>query len=95
MFCAHLFQGEAYRAQLAVSLAGSSINNLNPSHIEQLEFGIPVDTEEQTAIATVLSDMDAEIDALEARLAKTRDLKAGMMQALLTGRIRLPLDEAA
>ena len=45
--------------------------------------------EEQAAIAAVLSDMDAEIIALEARLAKTRELKQGMMQALLTGRIRL------
>lgn len=40
-------------------------------------------------IATVLSDMDAAIDALEARFAKTRALKAGMMQQLLTERIRL------
>ncbi|MEI6310110.1 MAG: restriction endonuclease subunit S, partial [bacterium] len=44
---------------------------------------------EQTAIATVLSDMDAEITALEARRDKTRALKRGMMQELLTGRIRL------
>ena len=44
---------------------------------------------EQTAIATVLSDMDTEITALEARLAKARQLKQGMAQALLTGRIRL------
>ena len=44
---------------------------------------------EQTAIATVLSDMDAELAALEARRAKTRDLKQAMMQELLTGRIRL------
>ena len=44
---------------------------------------------EQRAIATVLSDMDAEIAALEARFAKTRDLKQGMMQELLTGRTRL------
>ena len=43
---------------------------------------------EQTAIATVLSDMDAEIAALEARRDKTRALKQGMMQELLTGRIR-------
>lgn len=50
---------------------------------------------EQTTIATVLADMDAEIEALEARLSKTRALKAGMMQQLLTGRIRLPLAEAA
>ncbi|MBS3920725.1 MAG: restriction endonuclease subunit S [Deltaproteobacteria bacterium] len=45
--------------------------------------------EEQTAIAEVLSDMDAEIAALEQRLAKTRALKQGMMQELLTGRVRL------
>jgi type I restriction enzyme S subunit len=44
---------------------------------------------EQTATATVLSDMDAEIAALEARRDKTRALKQGMMQELLTGRIRL------
>jgi type I restriction enzyme S subunit len=45
--------------------------------------------EEQTAIAEVLSDMDAEIAALERRLAKTRALKQGMMQELLTGKTRL------
>jgi type I restriction enzyme S subunit len=45
--------------------------------------------EEQNAIATVLSDMDAELAALEQQLYKTRDLKQGMMQELLTGRIRL------
>ena len=44
--------------------------------------------DEQTAIATVLSDMDAELAALEARRDKTRALKQGMMQELLTGRIR-------
>ncbi len=44
---------------------------------------------EQNAIAAVLSEMDAEIAALEARLAKARDVKQGMMQELLTGRIRL------
>ncbi len=44
---------------------------------------------EQTAIATVLSDMDAELSALEARRDKTRALKQGMLQELLTGRVRL------
>ena len=52
-------------------------------------FDLPADTAEQEAIAAVLSDMDAEINTLEAKLAKTRDLKQGMMQELLTGRIRL------
>ena len=44
---------------------------------------------EQTAIATILSDMDTELAALESRLAKARQIKQGMMQELLTGRIRL------
>ena len=57
---------------------------------EYLEIAVPVPHEdEQAAIAEVLSDMDTEITALEARLAKTRDLKQGMMQELLTGRTRL------
>lgn len=45
--------------------------------------------DEQHAIASVLEDLDAEIDTLEARLAKARHLKQAMAQALLTGRIRL------
>lgn len=48
---------------------------------------------EQTAIAAVLTDMDAGIDALTAKLNKVRNIKQGMMQELLTGRIRLPVEE--
>ena len=66
----------------------SGVPSLNASTIENIEFGCP-SVDEQTAIATVLSDMDAEIATLEARRDKTRDLKQGMMQELLTGRIRL------
>ena len=54
-----------------------------------LPIDLPATVEEQTAIATVLSDMDAELAALETRRDKTRALKQGMMQELLTGRIRL------
>lgn len=62
---------------------------LSVGKLLNLEVSTPLCLEEQQAIATTLSDMDAEIEALEARRAKTRDLKQGMMQALLTGRIRL------
>jgi type I restriction enzyme S subunit len=47
------------------------------------------DSFEQTAIATILADMDEEIQALEHRLNKTRQIKQGMMQELLTGKTRL------
>lgn len=58
------------------------------SEYQHLELAVP-QPDEQKAIAAVLADMDAEIEALEERRAKTADLKQGMMQELLTGRIRL------
>ncbi|MDE1716369.1 restriction endonuclease subunit S [Chromobacterium amazonense] len=63
-------------------------SNLNKGMVQDFSLSLPSVTE-QTAIAAVLSDMDAELAALEARLAKTRALKQGMMQELLTGRTRL------
>lgn len=88
-FVFYLFQTEQYRAHIAILLAGSSINNITPGSVEAFVIRVPLDRTEQTAIATILSDMDAEIAALEAKLAKARLLKQGMMQELLTGRIRL------
>jgi len=63
--------------------------NLNTGLINRTEVYIAPTIEEQSAIATILSDMDAEVAALEDKLAKARNLKQGMMQELLTGRIRL------
>jgi type I restriction enzyme S subunit len=63
--------------------------NLNTELINRTEIRIPPTSDEQTAIAKVLSDMDAELAALEQRRDKTRSLKQGMMQELLTGRTRL------
>lgn len=57
--------------------------------IQRLPIYLPTTTKEQTAIATILSDMDAEIQALQQRLEKTKDIKQGMMQQLLTGKVRL------
>jgi len=68
---------------------GSTFDSVNSSDVDSIEIGLPADAGEQTAMATVLSDMDAELAALEARRDKTRALKQGMMQELLTGRIRL------
>ncbi len=87
-FIFYLFQTGRYRDYVNNLLAGSSINNLSPASVMSLEFSFP-EKEEQTAIATVLSDMDADLSTLESRLAKTRAIKQGMMQELLTGRTRL------
>ena len=68
--------------------AKSSVDSVRMEMIGEMEIPYPTKSE-QTRIATILSDMDAEIMALEQRLAKYKLIKQGMMQELLTGRIRL------
>lgn len=68
---------------------GITIVHLNTKTLREMEVLIPKTVEEQTAIADILADMDNEIEALEQKLAKTRQIKQGMMQQLLTGKIRL------
>jgi type I restriction enzyme S subunit len=63
-------------------------SNLNKGMVQDFRLSLPL-VPEQTAIAAVLSDMDAELAALQARRSKTQALKQAMMQELLTGRIRL------
>ena len=69
--------------------------NLNTDLINGTLIALPREIEEQTAIATILSDMDNELQALTQKLEKARALKQGMMQQLLTGKIRLPLAAGA
>lgn len=81
-----------FRQQLALDMVGSAGHKRVPFQALQ-KFKIPLPSKpEQTAIAQLLSDMDAEIEALECRLKKMQSLKQGMMQTLLTGKIRLPLE---
>jgi type I restriction enzyme S subunit len=68
---------------------GSGLPNVQKTALAAFKLNVPSENAEQTAIAGVLSDMDAEIATLERRRDKTRDLKQGMMQELLTGRTRL------
>lgn len=67
---------------------GDAVVHISTEAIKKIEIPFPPKPE-QTAIANVFSDMDREIEALKAKLGKYRDLKTGMMQQLLTGRIRL------
>jgi len=66
----------------------SGVPSLNAKTIEQIELLVPPE-EEQATIASTLTDIEEEIGALEARLEKARQIKQGMMQELLTGRVRL------
>ena len=68
--------------------AKSSVDSIRRDMISEMPISFPL-IEEQIQIATILSDMDAEITALETKLEKYRKVKLGMMQNLLTGKIRL------
>jgi len=69
--------------------SGGAQPHVYPEQLKTFKIDIPREKAEQTAIAAVLSDMDAEINEVEARLAKTRLIKQGIMQELLTGKTRL------
>jgi len=68
---------------------GGIIKTITKAALTNFVISYPKSKEEQTRIATILSDMDAEINALDAKLEKYKMLKLGMMQNLLTGKIRL------
>ena len=87
-FMVHLLNSPDGRRMVLAPSAGSAQQVVNLSALNNLKFSVPP-APEQTAIATILSDMDADIKALEQRRAKTAALKQAMMQELLTGRTRL------
>ena len=86
MFLYYVF--EASKQYLVANAGTTATSIVSKAAFSELTFRVPR-LGEQTAIADVLSDMDAELSALEARRDKTRALKQGMMQELLTGRTRL------
>lgn len=74
---------------LGIGKIGSSIPYIKMENLVDFEFHRPTNKEEQTVIATILSDMDKEIEGLEKKRDKYVMIKQGMMQQLLTGKIRL------
>jgi len=93
-FLAH-YLTQIKRHAIAELAQGITIIHMYGSNLINLELKLPSTIEEQTTIATILSDMDAEIAALERRREKTSAIKQGMMQALLTGQVRLVNQEAS
>lgn len=84
-----LYFSSHFYSRIMQMTAKSSVDSVRREMIARMLIPLPPTKVEQTAIATLLSDMDAELASLEAKLAKARQLKQGMMQELLTGRIRL------
>ena len=89
VFVYHILSSFVFKDFLDKLSAGSTIIHLYQKDVGKFEFGLPPTIEEQEAIAALLSEMDSEIEALQQKLEKYRQLKQGMMQQLLTGKIRL------
>ena len=87
-FKGHLGNLRSLHQQLRRVATGMKVFGVSKAALKGIEIPVPP-PQEQGSIAAILSDMDAEITALEAKLSKARQIKQGMMQELLTGRIRL------
>ena len=88
IYLGHLMNHPTVVAQKARMAQGNAVVHISAGNLAQVKVELPCPTE-QSAIAAVLSDMDKEITALEKRRDKARAIKQGMMQTLLTGRVRL------
>jgi type I restriction enzyme S subunit len=85
----YFYMKETFGVHAMQNSVKATVDSLRLPTFKNFLVATPAAIEEQIAIANVLSDMDAEIDELETKLDKARDVKQGMMQDLLTGRIRL------
>ncbi|MFB0953021.1 MAG: restriction endonuclease subunit S [Aeromonadaceae bacterium] len=90
-FLFYLLRNPAFLSDMEEKAVGGAQGNIGKDDILSYSLIKPACNKEQTAIATILSDMDNELQALTQKLEKARALKQGMMQQLLTGKIRLPL----
>ncbi|MEN9306808.1 MAG: hypothetical protein RL173_740 [Fibrobacterota bacterium] len=88
IFKRYCFQTVKIKEQFKFYAVGTKVSGVSKSNIIKIDVSYP-SLPEQTAIASVLSDMDTELEALEGKLDKARQVKQGMMQQLLTGKVRL------
>lgn len=88
-YLSKIFESFIFGAFLESLVAVSTINHLYQKDFVHFNFPVPPTVSEQTAIANILSDCDSEIAALEEKRDKYKEIKQGMMQQLLTGKIRL------
>ncbi len=92
IFMSYIFSTGKWLNAVSELCGGTTHKRISRGSLGKLKVTVPSSVEEQTRIATILSDMDAEITALEQKLGKYKLIKQGMMQELLTGKIRLNQD---
>lgn len=88
-FMFYVLESSVFKAFLQQLSAGSTINHLYQKDLVKFDLYVPPMKEEQEAIAGILFDMDSDIHRLEKKLSKYQKIKQGMMEELLTGKVRL------
>ena len=89
-FLKYIYHSLKFNEKKIMSLrVGSGLPNIQKKRLSSFKIFIPETKEEQIQIATILSDIDTEIETIEKQLAKYKQVKQGLMQNLLTGKIRL------
>ncbi|WP_020585442.1 restriction endonuclease subunit S [Desulfobacter curvatus] len=88
-FFFYVLKSNIFSEFLAQLSAGSTINHLYQKDFVHFKYYVPSDNQVQKELAKIFSDMDKDIDHLTIKLSKIKQLKQGMMQSLLTGKIRL------
>lgn len=88
-FMFYVLESSVFKAFLQQLSAGSTINHLYQKDLVKFDLYVPPTKEEQEAIAGILFDMDSDIHRLEKKLSKYQKIKQGMMEELLTGKVRL------
>jgi type I restriction enzyme, S subunit len=89
-----LINFKTFRSQAESASSGSTRKRISLAALRQLTLAVPPDLSEQHSIASMLRNVDDELDALRKRISKAKAIKQGMMHELLTGRRRLPVAEA-
>lgn len=88
-FLYYLIMSDSVQKKFDDAISGSTLKSIKLNDLREIECTYPQNIDEQTAIAKVLTTMDDEIEALEKERDKYKCIKQGMMQQLLTGKIRL------
>lgn len=84
----HFLKSDSFKEQIGGRATGSAQLNFGPSHVEKVQISLP-SIPDQIEISSILTTMNSEIEAFEQKLLKYQMIKQGMMQNLLTGKIRL------
>ena len=88
-FMFYVLESSVFKDFLQQLSAGSTINHLYQKDLVKFDLYVPPTMEEQEVIADILFDMDSDIHKLEEKLSKYQKIKQGMMEELLTGKVRL------